>query len=80
MIKLSLNVFVLFSFLILSFYSVEQSRIDSLKIELKNEKNDSIKCDILSELVYLGDDNEWPKYNLDLKQLCESKLLYLKVV
>jgi serine phosphatase RsbU (regulator of sigma subunit) len=48
--------------------SAQDRTLDSLKAELKKVKNDTIKCEILNQLIELEvDDNIWPKYNVRLK-------------
>src|ERR1700741_3105359 len=52
----------------------QTSRVDSLKVALKKERSDSVRCVLLSELAETADDNEWPLFNTQLKDLCEAKL------
>ena len=48
---------------------------DSLKIELKNAKHDSTKCNVLNYLVEVeADEAIWPKYNDEIKRIAESNL------
>jgi len=48
---------------------------DSLIKELVRVKNDTSKCNILYELINeIEDNNEWSKYNEELKKICELKL------
>ena len=71
---------VVFFLIILYSLSYSQNRIsDSLKLALKSAKHDTIKCKILHELVQLRDDEDiWPIYNEQLKQLSEKKLYTCK--
>jgi tetratricopeptide (TPR) repeat protein len=49
--------------------------IDSLKLALKNAKHDTTKCNILNAMIEEeGDDNIWPQYNEQLKQLAEKNI------
>ncbi len=49
--------------------------MDSLKLELKNAKHDSTKCNVLNYLLEL-ESNEaiWPKYNDEIKRIAENNL------
>jgi two-component system, sensor histidine kinase PdtaS len=47
--------------------------VDSLKIELKKVKNDSIKCLILQSLAENGSEEEWPKFNEQYLKLSTKK-------
>ena len=50
--------------------------IDSLKLVLSKEKNDTIKINILMELVEnISDDNVWPVYNEQMLKLSEKLVL-----
>ncbi|MBK7309969.1 MAG: tetratricopeptide repeat protein [Bacteroidia bacterium] len=52
--------------------------IDSLKQALQKAKHDLVKCNILSLLSELEtDDALWPKYNEELKLICEANLAKL---
>ena len=49
--------------------------IDSLKLELKNAKHDSTKCNVLNYLVEVEyDESIWPKYNEEVKRIAEANL------
>ncbi|MDP2387853.1 MAG: tetratricopeptide repeat protein [Bacteroidota bacterium] len=48
--------------------------LDSLKLALKSAKHDTIRCNILNELSETAPDEEWPKFNAELKVLCEKHL------
>ncbi|MGZ4040848.1 MAG: tetratricopeptide repeat protein [Bacteroidia bacterium] len=56
-----------------NFFSQEEV-VDSLKLALKNAKNDTTRCKILYELAENADEGEWEKYNDTLKTLSETKL------
>ncbi len=48
---------------------------DSLKLELKNAKHDSTRCNLLNYLVELEyDEKIWPKYNEEVKRIAEKNL------
>ena len=53
-----------------------QDRVmDSLKLVLKNAKHDTIRCNILNEMIQAEiDDNIWPNYNEQLKILAEKNI------
>jgi serine phosphatase RsbU (regulator of sigma subunit) len=67
-------------FLILSFVSCQficfgqATPIDSLKTELSNADHDTTRCSILSVLIELGTEDEWPVYNEQLKELSKKNL------
>lgn len=46
--------------------------IDSLKNELKFTNSDSIKCILLNDLIENSDDDKWPKFNDQLKEISEK--------
>ncbi|MBK9283798.1 MAG: hypothetical protein IPM51_05695 [Sphingobacteriaceae bacterium] len=48
--------------------------IDSLKLALKNAKHDTSRCNTLSHLANLASDEEWPKFNEQLKNIAEENL------
>ena len=52
----------------------QDKTIDSLKIELKNAKHDTSRCNILSILAETADDDEWPMFNEKLYNLTLSNL------
>lgn len=51
-----------------------EKTILELKRKLIHAKSDTNKCFILNELVELTDDDEWPKYNQELKAFVLSSL------
>ena len=60
----------------IAFYG-QNKTIDSLKLALKNAKHDTVKCNLLNELIeYENDDSVWTKYN---KQLFDLASLNLKL-
>ena len=69
----------LIAFLVLfSFTGFSQGKmLESLKLDLKSAKHDTIRCDVLDQLIEIAADGEWQKYNEDMKQLA-SKNLALK--
>ncbi|MBC7865364.1 MAG: tetratricopeptide repeat protein, partial [Bacteroidia bacterium] len=67
-------IFTLLSFFCGNFFSQADKTIDSLKLALKNAKHDTIRCNILLRLATLADENEWPQFNEELRNLSESKL------
>ena len=49
--------------------------MDSLKLEVKQAKHDSSKCNALNYLVELeSDEAVWSKYNDEIKRIAESNL------
>ena len=49
--------------------------MDSLKLEVKQAKHDSSKCNALNYLVELeSDETIWPKYNDEIKRIAEKNL------
>lgn len=49
--------------------------IDSLKLALKNAKHDTMRCNILNAMIEAeGDDNIWPQYNEQLKQIAQKSI------
>lgn len=52
----------------------QNKQLDSLKLLLKNAKNDSVKCLILNVLAETAPDDEWPAYNEALKSIAEKDL------
>ncbi len=59
---------------IISYNLSYSQNIDSLILALKNVKNDTVRCKILSQLSENADEGEWQKYNQQLKSLSEQKL------
>ncbi len=49
--------------------------VDSLKLALKNASHDTIRCNILSQLAESASEEEWPKFNDELKKLSEKNAL-----
>ncbi len=67
---------VFFIFLLLVGSALYSQSIDSLKIELNNAKQDSTRCKILNTMIEIeADDQIWPKYNDQLKSICEKNLV-----
>ncbi len=75
--KLRLTIFISFLFLGWDLHSQDRT-IDSLKLALKNAKHDTTRCNILSQLAETASDEEWPKFNEQLKNLAENKLKTIK--
>jgi tetratricopeptide (TPR) repeat protein len=50
------------------------ANIDALKNELSISKNDTLRCDILDQLIEIAADGEWQKYNEQMKQLALKNL------
>ncbi len=76
MITMRLN-YLAFVFLLLksSSFLAQNNTTDSLKQVLKTAKHDTTRCSILNALIESeNDDNVWPKYNEQLKQICELNL------
>lgn len=65
--------FVLFSF---SQAVAQDPVIDSLKIEFKNAKYDTTRCNILNAMVEAeNDDKIWPTFNEQLLKLAEKNTI-----
>ncbi len=62
---------ILFIFISSGIFS---QNIDSLKLALRNAKHDTVRCTILSQLAETASDEEWPKFNDDLKKIAEQNL------
>lgn len=54
--------------------SIVGQNIDSLKLALKNAKDDTTRCVLLHELSNNAGEDEWPKFNDELYNFTESKL------
>lgn len=55
--------------------SAQQSIVDSLKISFRNAANDTMRCNILNQMVEAeSNDTVWPKYNEELKSIAEKNL------
>ncbi len=89
LLKNSLTYLLFFALSIWSFVLPAQNTIDSLKLALTKVKHDTLRCNILHDLIEAeGDEAIWPKYNQLLKELSETnaakekdpliKLFYLK--
>lgn len=62
-------------FLIIVFNGFSQNKmVETLKLELKLAKHDTIRCDILDHLVEVAAEGEWQKYNEQLSQLASKNL------
>ncbi|MBK8367387.1 MAG: tetratricopeptide repeat protein [Bacteroidetes bacterium] len=48
--------------------------IESLKSSLNTSKNDTIRCDVLDQLIEIAADGEWQKYNEQMKQVALKNL------
>jgi len=73
--KKSMKCFLIFIILTVISGNIVAGNIDSLKLELKNAKNDSIRCLILNNLIETEVTNAvWSQYNEQLKVICEKKL------
>ncbi|MES2836865.1 MAG: tetratricopeptide repeat protein [Bacteroidota bacterium] len=70
-----MRIYSLLLFFVLLFSIATAQNIDSLKIELKNAKHDTTRCNLLNLLVEVEpDENVWPEYNLKLKELSQRNL------
>jgi tetratricopeptide (TPR) repeat protein len=68
---------LLFSIIMLLTFlcSAQNPIVDSLKLELKKAKHDTVRCAILNQLVEEeGDPEVWPKYNAELKTIAEKNI------
>ncbi len=72
---------ILVSFLFLFIGSIDaqgNSKLDSLKLALRNAKHDTARCTILYAMTIAeGDETIWPIYNEELRVLAEKKLVGL---
>ncbi len=73
--NLKIFFYILFIFISLAWRA---QNIDSLKLALKNTKDDTTKCNILSYLANNTSEQEWPGHNQELNKLAESKLKDIK--
>lgn len=64
------------TFFLFQLNSIGQNQtIDSLKLALKNAQHDTTRCNILSVMIEAeSDDNIWPKYNDELKNISEKNI------
>lgn len=67
------NLFIYF-FSVSNFTFAQQNQIDSLKQLLKKTMHDTSRCSILSQLTETASDEEWPKFNEQLKNLTNDNL------
>jgi tetratricopeptide (TPR) repeat protein len=51
-----------------------QNTIEALKKELQQAKHDTVRCDILDQLIEIASEGEWQKYNEQMKQLAMKDL------
>ncbi len=57
-------------------FIISAQNIDSLKLALKNTKEDTVKVNILIEIIdAIDDDSIWPTYNDELQKISEKLLL-----
>lgn len=70
------NILLFFSILMLCLTVPAQNNImDSLKLVLKNAKQDTTRCDILNQIIEEeSDDKIWPVYNEQLREIAEKNL------
>lgn len=62
-------------FLMLVFNGFSQNKmVETLKSELKLAKHDTVRCDVLDQLVEVAAEGEWQKYNEQLSQLASKNL------
>jgi len=62
------------SLISLQFGFSQNKMIESLKLALNKAKHDTIKCEVLDQLIEVAAEGEWQKYNEDLKQLSAKNL------
>ena len=67
-----MNRFLLFILLFPFVLLAQDPFIDSLKVELKNAKHDTSRCNIFNLLSENASEEEWPKYNEQLLNLAEK--------
>jgi tetratricopeptide (TPR) repeat protein/serine phosphatase RsbU (regulator of sigma subunit) len=70
-----MRIILLIVFLSFAATLLDAQDLDSLKLLLQKEKTDSTKVKLLNQMVELeGDDAIWPKYNEEMKMICEGNL------
>ena len=68
--KFCFTIFILFANLIAFSQS---SVVDSLKLVLKNAKHDTIRCNVLNDMIENeSNDSIWPIYNIQLKEISKQ--------
>ncbi|MBL7934247.1 MAG: tetratricopeptide repeat protein [Bacteroidia bacterium] len=66
---------VIFFFLIIQQSAFAQNKmVESLKSELKTAKHDTVRCDVLDQLIEVAPEGEWQAYNGQLSQLAVKNL------
>lgn len=59
----------------LSYHGISQApSVEVLKEQLKTARHDTIRCDILDQLIEIASEGEWQKYNEQMKQLAMKDL------
>ena len=62
-------------FIVFNFNGFSQGNtIEFLKSSLNTSKNDTVRCDVLDQLIEIAADGEWQKYNDQMKQLALKNL------
>lgn len=69
--KYTLSVLFLVTF---QFGFSQNKMVESLKAQLKLAKHDTVRCEILDQLIEVAAEGEWQKFNDDLKQLTSKNL------
>ena len=73
--RLNLKTYLIFLLCVNSVkFFAQDKALDSLKLALKNAKHDTTRCNILNMLAEKASDDEWPKFNEQLKQLAEKNI------
>ena len=68
-------IFYVILFLMFVFNGFSQNKmVETLKSELKLAKHDTVRCDVLDQLVEVAAEGEWQKYNEQLSQLASKNL------
>ncbi len=69
---------ILFLFIVLSMFQVrglaQNKMVESLKTELHTARHDSVKCDLLDQLIEVAAEGEWQKYNEQMMRISLSNL------
>ena len=73
-----MNRLLLFILLFPCLLSAQDPYIDSLKMELKQAKHDTTRCNILNLLTENASEEEWPAFNEQLLKLAEKSSLNTK--
>lgn len=68
------KVFILVLFCIVFTVHGQNKALEQLKVELKAAKHDTIKCEILDQLIEIAPDGEWQMFNGQMQKIAISNL------